>query len=103
MGTLTGWLKTPPTSTTKSSSSTRSTRSSVVTPTCNGSRNQLTNIVKPVVLLPLVRNPEVSDTVTASPKPSVALVIKRGRDATPSNSTARDKLFPKLVEKIKQL
>merc|ERR1712084_47161 len=92
LSTATGLLKTPPTSTTKSSWLTHNTKSSDEMPICNGSPNQSTNTENAKASPAPAKNPEVLAKDTDSPKPSVVLDTLPGKDETPSNSDERGKL-----------
>merc|ERR1711912_138196 len=99
--TATGLLKTPPTSTTKSSWSIHNTKSSDEMPICNGSPNQSTNTENAKASPAPAKNPEVLAKDTDSPKPLVVPDTLPGKDETPSNSDERGKLNKKPCEIVK--
>merc|ERR1712000_135309 len=88
--TRTGLTRTPPTSTTRSSSSTPSTRPSVSIPASTGSSTPSTSTARPVVSPPPARSPAVSTraTATTTPRPVAA---RPGSARTPSPCGATDK------------
>merc|ERR1712117_157737 len=97
--TATGLPKTVPTSTTKSSWLTHNTKLSDEMPICNGSPSQSTSTENSKVSPVPAKNPEVSEKVTDSPKPSEAPDTKHGKGETPSNFTERGKQNIKTVPK----
>merc|ERR1712210_440609 len=85
------WVRTPPTSTSRSFSSTPTTTPSATTPRRNGSPRASTSTGKYEASPPLASTPEVSARVTRTPTPSVAPPAPPGRDETPFDSDESDK------------
>merc|ERR1712037_369302 len=89
--TRTGLVRTPPTSTSRSSGSTENTTPSATTPRRNGSTRASTSTGKCEASPPLASTPEVSARVTRTPTPSAAPPTPPGRDETPFDSDESDK------------
>ncbi|KAJ3229825.1 hypothetical protein HDU81_004987, partial [Chytriomyces hyalinus] len=84
--TPTGSTRTPPSNSTKLSSSTHNTRPSAVMPVSTGSLLQCTSTVKAVVSPPSAKRTVVSERVTDTTRPSVEDAERTGSAATPSPS-----------------
>ena len=93
--TRTGSTRTRPTSTTRWSSSTPSTRPSASTPASTGSSTRCTSTARLAVSPPPARSHVVSTRATATTRPAPA-AERPGRDTTPCLSGATDKHLPLL-------
>merc|ERR1712168_1221404 len=91
LSTLTRPLRTPPTNTTRLSWSTHTTKSSAVTPTCNGSPPRSTSDEMSAASPLLARSLAVLARDTCSTRPSVVLDAPPGRETIPNSSDESDK------------